>query len=271
MPLHTVSPPRGTKRRTFAWTALILLVGVLASGYGFFTGRLVVPDRFNPWTPLDVMAAPNFLTDYKLSRARGTPAGCMAALVQTGMAYDLLPDRVTGPGCGFTNAVRLRAAGVRIGPALPLSCPMALSFFMWERHALQPAAKRHFGQRVVAVEHLGSYACRNINRGEGSPPDGAQAPNELRSRHATADALDIAAFTLEDGRRITVRKDWMNGQAAALHTPVMQGTPGKPQAQMLADAHEGACRFFPGVLGPDYNAVHRDHFHLETGGYRMCR
>jgi len=25
------------------------------------------------------------------------------------------------------------------------------------------------------------------------------------------------------------------------------------------------------VLGPEYNAVHRDHLHLETGGYSMCR
>ena len=237
----------------------MLLGSISALGYGIYTGRLVVPERFNPWAPLDVMAPPNFLTDYKLSRARASPTACLSALSQTGMVYDLLPDRITGPGCGFDNAVRLRSAGVRIGPALPLSCPMALNFFMWERHALQPAAERNFGQRVAAIEHLGSYACRNINRGEGTPPD---APTGSRSRHATADALDIAAFTLEDGKRITVIKDWGDDTTAA---------PQRPQAQMLAEAHKGACRFFPGVLGPDYNAVHRDHFHLETGGYRMCR
>ena len=268
MARRSASFPPDPKTRRFPWTTFVLVSGAAAVGFGVYSGRLVVPDRFNPWAPLDVMAAPNFLTDYKLSRARGDPGSCLAALAQTGMAYDLLPDRVTGPGCGFANAVRLRAAGVRIGPVLPLSCPMALSFFMWERHALQPAAKRHFGQRVVAVEHLGSYACRNVNRGEGLPPEGAQAPDGLRSRHATADALDIAAFTLEGGTRITVRKDWVNGQTP---TPQAPGAPGKPQTQMLAEAHEGACRFFPGVLGPDYNAVHRDHFHLETGGYRMCR
>ena len=44
-----------------------------------------------------------------------------------------------------------------------------------------------------------------------------------------------------------------------------------PTALLLRDAPRGACRFFDGVLGPDYNAVHRDHFHLETGGYTMCR
>ena len=239
-----------------------MLSSIAASSYGVYTGQLVVPERFNPWAPLDVMVPPNFLTDYKLFRARASPAACLLALGQTGMTYDLLPDRVTGPGCGFSNSVRLRGASVRISPPLTLSCPMALSFFMWERHALQPAAERNVGKRVAAVEHLGSYACRNINRGEGSAPIASEATNEQRSRHATADALDIAAFTLEGGQRISVLKDWGSGKAAAPH---------EPRAQMLADAHEGACRFFPGVLGPDYNVVHRDHFHFETGGYRMCR
>ena len=242
-----------------------MLSGIAASSYWVYTGRLVVPERFNPWAPLDVMAPPNFLTDYKLSRARAIPAKCLLALARTAMTYDLLPDRVTAPGCGFVNAVRLRAAGVHIGSALTLSCPMALSFFMWERHALQPAAERNFGQRVAAVDHLGSYACRNVNRGEGSPPDAPEAPNRQRSRHATADALDIAAFTLDSGQRISVLKNWQNRNTGALPGPQ------EPQAQMLAEAHEGACRFFEGVLGPNYNAVHRDHFHLETGGYQMGR
>ena len=236
---------------------------IAAAGYGLYNGWLTIPERYNPWAPLDVMAPPGFLTSHKLSRTRGDPALCLNALAQTRMQYDLLPDRVTGPGCGFDNAVRLRAAGVRFGAPLSLSCPMALSFFMWEKHALQPAAQRHFGQRVAAIEHLGSYACRNINRGDGAAP-GQNATSGSRSRHATANALDIAAFTLEDGKRITVAKQWNAGTAADAG---MAGA----GALMLANAHRGACLFFTGVLGPDYNAVHQDHFHLETGGYAMCR
>ena len=268
MPLPVVPSPNTPEPRKLSWTAVALLCGAAASAYGMYTGRLVVPERFNPWAPLDVMALPNFLTDYKLSRARASPAACLSALARTGMAYDLLPDRITGPGCGFDNAVRLRTAGVRIGAPLPLSCPMALSFFMWERHALQPAAERHFGRRVAAIEHLGSYACRNINRGEAAYTDALTGP---RSRHATADALDIAGFTLEGGQRITVLEDWKNSGAATPKKSQPMQILQAMQAQMLADAHAGACRFFPGVLGPDYNAAHRDHFHLETGGYRMCR
>ena len=247
----TPAPPRPKRH----WFAIIFWSFMAAGAYGLYSRVLVIPDRFNPWVPLDVNAQPNALTAYKLAHTRSDPALCANALRQTGMKYDLLPNRITGPGCGFDNAVRLREAGVRLGTPVSLSCPMALSFFMWEKYALQPAALQHFGQRVAAIEHLGSYACRNINRGEG-------AASGSRSRHATANALDIAGFTLENGKPISILKQW---QAAA-----MTAAP-NAEAQMLVDAHRGACRFFSGVLGPDYNAVHRNHFHLETGGYSMCR
>ena len=242
--------------------ATVVLAALAYGAHGVYSGAVTVPERFNPWATLDVAASPNFLTGFKLARTRSSPALCETALQTTGMQYDPLPDRVTGDGCGFENAVRLRRSGLRLGAPLTLSCPMALSFFMWERHALQPAAQTHFGQRVVAIEHLGSYACRNINRGEGAAPGTAAALPASRSQHATANALDIAGFTLADGRRITVQSQW--AAAAAVQPP-------GPAALLLQAAHQGACSYFEGVLGPDYNLVHRDHFHLETGGYRMCR
>lgn len=253
-------PPPASSARWRGWLMpllLILLAISAALAYALYSGA--IPARLNPWAPLDVAAPPNFLTGYKLARARADPALCMSALERTGMHYQPLPDQDTGTGCGLHGAVRLRTAGVRFGAPLPLSCPMALSFHMWEVHALQPAAQQRFGQRVAAVEHLGSYACRNINRGQGSLKNLLPAP---RSRHATADALDIAGFTLANGQRISLLRDWHRDDDAK---------PASRQALLLADAHRGACRFFDGTLGPDYNAVHRDHFHLETGGRRMCR
>ena len=240
----------------------IFLAAVAAAAYALHAQWIAIPDRFNPWAPLDVAATPNALTGYKLTRTRTDPAACLEALAHTGMRYETVPDRVTGLGCGFDNVVRLSAANVRFGSPVLLSCPIAVSFFMWERHALQPAAQKHFGQPVAAIEHLGSYACRNVNRGEGAAPPESNGPLQSRSRHATANALDVAAFTLADGRRITVAKYWQRSAPDAV--------PG-PEAQLLAQSHQGACRFFDGVLGPDYNAVHSDHFHLETGAYRMCR
>jgi hypothetical protein len=237
----------------------LLWGSLVAAGYAVYLGAVSIPERFNPWAPLDVAAPPNLLTTAKLARARSDPQRCLAALAQTGMRYSPLSNRVTGPGCGFENAVLLREAGVRLGAPVSLSCPMALSFAMWERHALQPAAERHAGQRVTAISHLGSYACRNVNRGEGAAPN---APAGKRSRHATADALDIAGFTLADGKRISVLRQWQAHDSASVPNP---------ETLFLQEAHRGACRYFKGVLGPDYNAAHSDHFHLETGGYGMCR
>ena len=44
-----------------------------------------------------------------------------------------------------------------------------------------------------------------------------------------------------------------------------------PEGRFLAAAHDAACRVFSAVLGPDYNRLHRDHFHLDLGPYRACR
>jgi hypothetical protein len=36
--------------------------------------------------------------------------------------------------------------------------------------------------------------------------------------------------------------------------------------------HKSACKRFGTVLGPEYNAAHEDHFHLEgSGGTTFCR
>jgi hypothetical protein len=71
-----------------------------------------------------------------------------------------------------------------------------------------------------------------------------------------ANALDIAGFVLIDGRRVSVARDW----------------PGDAdEARFLRAVHQGACRFFNGVLGPDYNLAHADHLHLDRGPYRICR
>ena len=240
-----------------------MCLSLAGSIYAVYSGAITVPERFNPWSPLDVAAEPNLLTPYKLARARSTPDFCLAALARTSLKYDLLPDQETGAGCGFENAVRLRTAPVRFGAPLPLSCPMALSLAMWERHALQAAAQLRFGQRVVAIDNLGSYSCRNINSGKTLSPEGAgPSGSGNRSQHATANALDVSGFTLANGKHITVLKDFQLTDAA---------TKADPEALLLDDIHAGACKYFKGVLGPNYNAVHRDHFHFETGGYGMCR
>lgn len=43
-------------------------------------GWLEVPPQWNPWAPLDIKAAPNWLTGYKLMRLRSDPELCAQAL-----------------------------------------------------------------------------------------------------------------------------------------------------------------------------------------------
>lgn len=110
----------------------------------------------------------------------------------------------------------------------------------------RPAALAHLGKPVARLEHYGSYSCRNVYG----------RPQATRSRHATAEALDLAGFVLDDGTRIRVLKDWNASDE---------------RSRFLRELRDGACRFFDGVLTPDYNEAHADHFHFDRGPYRICR
>ncbi|HUD40512.1 MAG TPA: extensin family protein [Dokdonella sp.] len=238
-------PPRPAARARRVSLLLFALV-LAALTWALQRGHLVVEDRWKPWTPLRVDDPPNLLTPLKLRRLTHDAALCRSVLATTGFRYDAVPDRVTGPGCGFENAVRIRATGAAIGSPFSLSCRAAVSLALWERHSLQPEAQARLGQPVVRIEHFGSYTCRNVYG----------RPDARRSRHATADAFDVAGFVLADGRRIRVRGGW-NGDSA--------------EAQFLHAVHRGACRWFDTVLGPDYNAAHADHLHLDRGRFGLCR
>ena len=118
---------------------------------------------------------------------------------------------------------------------------------VWRRQSLEPAAREILGSDVVRIDHMGAYACRNVNNG---------GVSTRVSAHAQAAALDFAGVRLRDGRRIAVTDDW-SGEA--------------PEARFLRRIRDDACRIFGTVLSPDYNAVHRDHLHLEATDTRFCR
>lgn len=222
------------------------LLGLAAVFIALRTGAIVVPDRYNPWADLVLEAEPNFLTRFKLARLSKDPALCQRVLATSGFEYVRLPDDITGYACGFHNAVRIARTGIEVGEPFALSCRAAVSLALWERHGLQPIAATLFDRRLVRLEHYGSYACRNVYG----------RPRATRSRHATAEAFDVAGFVLEDGTRIRVLKDWDAADS---------------RAEFLRAARDAACSFFDGVLTPDYNEAHEDHFHLDRGPYRVCR
>ncbi|WP_296257568.1 MULTISPECIES: extensin family protein [unclassified Pseudomonas] len=228
-------------------TCLLLSLSVCAGlAVSVRQGWLPVPGRWNPWAPLDVREQPNLLTPFKLWRLQDDPVLCDRALQTSTLRYAHQADSIGQAKCPLADTVRIQGGDVALSSSFLSTCPLAVAYALFDIHGLQPAAQAVFGQNVTQIDHLGSFACRNVyNRSEGR-----------LSQHATANALDIAGFRLADGRRISVIKDWKDG-----------GDNGK----FLRLVREGACQQFHTVLGPDYNAAHRNHFHVDMGRWRVCR
>lgn len=182
--------------------------------------------------------------------SRPDDARCLADLGASGARFDPLPDTYAAPGCNKLGTVQLMAlAGDRAPLSLsnlgPVQCSVAKAFGDWARFGVDRAARQLLGSPVVRIETMGSYACRNV------------AGSERRSAHARAEAIDVSAFVLADGRRIVLKRDWNGGDAAT--------------REFLRVVHQSACKRFGTVLGPQYNAAHEDHFHLEGTGAKFCR
>jgi len=223
------------------WLLLLPLLLALA-----VAGLRYLPPEWDPRAPLDLAAEPNLVTDWKLGRLARQPEACFAALAAGGLPLSRVPDRSSEAGCETRDALRLASPLRALPPGPVVTCRLNAAWAMFERHTLQPAARRLLGSEVAGIRHFGTQACRNVNHAATGP----------RSRHATADAIDLAGLVLRDGREIRVARDW-------------SGT--GPEAAFLRAIHAGACRWFGVVLGPGYNAAHRDHIHLDMGPWRACR
>ncbi len=206
-----------------------------------------------PWTKLDLAQPVGLFTGRKLAALTRDPERCRTLLDRAGVRYRAMPPGGKGR-CAFRDSVRMMPdrEAVALSPAsVAPSCPVAAALKLWEWHVVQPAAQRLLGQRVRTVAHFGAYSCRRMYGREAG----------AFSEHATADAIDIAGFVLDDGRRISIVNDWKGeGKDAAF----------------LRAVRDGACGLFSTVLSPDYNAAHRDHLHLDqaergAAGWRACR
>ncbi|WP_116091712.1 extensin family protein [Sphingomonas crusticola] len=172
---------------------------------------------------------------------------CLVDLAGLGAKVQPLPDRSWANGCSATQTVKLVAIGIPVTNLGAIKCGLARPFVIWIQQSVQQAARARLGSNVAKIESFGSFACRPVNNVEG---------NKL-SEHGRADAIDISAFNLADGRRITVKDGW-NG-------------PDDKARAFLRDLHSAACRRFNVVLGPDANAFHRDHLHFDMGRGPYCR
>jgi hypothetical protein len=167
------------------------------------------------------------------------------------------PDRrVNDRGaCGIDRPLKVSAmesGTVSIGPVATLGCPITAAVEGWLGDAVQPAAVAWFGVPITELKQISAYSCRPRNNEAG----------ERLSEHAFGNAIDVAGFTLADGRKITVKNDWSLGDDAT--------------RSFLREIFAAACERFKTVLGPGVK-YHGDHFHLdlahhnEAGTSRYCR
>jgi hypothetical protein len=172
---------------------------------------------------------------------------CHADLRREGVEFRILPDRTFAGGCSAIGAVQLLDIGVPVTNLGAMTCPLARSLGRWAREAVQTAAEQWMKSRVTRIESFGTYACRPVN----------SQPGARLSEHGRANAVDIAAFTFANGRRVTVLAGW-NGAD-------------EDERRFLRAVHQAGCRRFAVSLGPDANALHHDHFHFDMGQGPYCR
>lgn len=154
------------------------------------------------------------------------------------------PQRsIDGPGiCGLQRPYRITALDngrVALNSHFLLGCPMIEAMNHWIVKVVQPAAQARFGEPIIEVSSMGTYACRTMDN----------RPGARLSEHSFGNAMDIGGFTLQDGRKITIVHDWTRGD------PTEQA--------FLRDVEGGACGVFTTVLGPGADRYHYNHLHLD--------
>lgn len=140
---------------------------------------------------------------------------------------------------GSARGIVTSAVGpVAVKPSATLACPIVSALDRWLADAVQPAAMRWFGARVAEIKQISAYSCRGMNGN----------PRAHISEHAFGNALDIAGFTLADGRYVSVQHGWK----------------GLPEEQgFLRDVEASACQRFATVLAPGSNVHHYNHIHVD--------
>lgn len=236
---------RGARLSRLDHLAFVLLVaGALAlAGEGWLDAH----PGDNPWAPLDLRDEPGWTTARKIAALRGDAALCRAVLERSDVEFAALDPAGEG---ACLRADRLVLSDAPLSPGRPpTTCSVAAAFQVWLERGVRPAAREAFDAELARIEHFGAYSCRRLyGRADGR-----------WSEHATGNAIDIAAFVLADGTRISVAGDWDADNT---------------KAAFLRRVHAAACGPFGTVLGPDYNAAHRDHFHLDQaarGFGSVCR
>ncbi len=196
-------------------------------------------------------------TDPENDRVVGPPdilPDCEQRLTELGVQFKpaKLPLKRTPNGaiaCGSEQVVSYQVGPekIRYTPPPVLTCPMALALAHFERIA-QAEAERTIGHRIRRIEQKGTYNCRRMVR------------FQLASEHSYANAIDLSVFTLQNGRRISVKQHFgaLDRPATTAESQFLRGL-----SRRLFDEN-----VFSVVLTPYWDTLHHDHLHLDLARYR---
>jgi hypothetical protein len=221
---------------------MVALVFTVAAYSLSRVGIIDWPTGYDPLALPDLNERPYFLTQTRLKLIDGDGPSCKIALSRAGLNFNPSPSKGIGTQCAIEDAIQMSRMSSAKMVTEETRCNIAARLYMWERNVVQPEALRLFGEGVAEITHFGSYNCRTI-RG-----------SHHMSEHSTGNAFDISGFRLRSGKMISVLKNWNGGL----------------ESEFLHVVHDGLCDYFNLTLSPDYNADHKDHFHVDMGWVRGC-
>ena len=222
----------------------IVYVLVLATAiHGCSDNRQDQQQSSMPWQDVELKDDVGVFTGYKIDKLSNNYRACLQALDRADIDYTPVPDRVSPKGCELKQQVTLDRSRYPYTSLVSGTCPIIAAVISWEDNVVFPTAMKYFNQDVAKITHYAMFSCRNI------------AGTSKRSEHSKANAIDISAFELKDGTKISVLNDWND-----------QG----PKGLFLRSVFRQSCKIFKGALGPNYNAAHKDHFHFDMGSWDSC-
>jgi hypothetical protein len=174
---------------------------------------------------------------------------CERELTKRGIAFARAEDtpgvrapvRITGPLHGVAVHSALPAAQRARSRADLVDCRLAL--------ALDDFAASLSERGIVEVIHLSAYR---------SKKEGGCTVKYPGEQHCAALAVDVASFGKKDGTKLVVDRDF-HGKVGSLTCAT--GAP--PPNELWDIACSSAGKQFQVVLTPNWNAEHKNHFHLE--------
>jgi len=222
------------------------------------TSSRAAGDRALP-RPAPTSPFPGGLSPQWLNAADVDARGCLERLATEGvrparyraLAPQARPDR---KGCGMPQGVTVfrGPTGITYSPPLTVDCSFALELAAMEA-IFQDEARRELGDSVREIDDLGGYAC--VARA--GPYTTRYATKPAISEHSFGLAYDLRALITSKGRVVTVERDYEKGTSE----------PQKPAGRFLLACADRLRRetALTHVLTPDFNADHRNHFHLDRG------